>query len=113
MALEGQVVMTHYNNRTYRIDEVTEKFNPQSEFHLRKEDRLVTYLEYYEKRYHLKVKNKSQPMLISRPTRRDVNRGDDKPIFLIPELCLMTGLSESMRLTRILSSFFFFDSSCA
>jgi len=97
VALEGQVVMTHYNNRTYRIDEVTEKFNPQSEFHLRKEDRLVTYLEYYEKRYHLKVKNKSQPMLISRPTRRDVNRGDDKPIFLIPELCLMTGLSESMR----------------
>jgi len=96
-ALEGQVVMTFYNKRTYRVDEVTNEFSPLSTFHLRKEDREVTYMEYYEKRYNLKIKNPSQPMLISRPTRKDVNRGDDKPIFLIPELCGMTGLTQQMR----------------
>lgn len=95
--LEGQVVMTHYNKKTYRIDEVSEDHSPLSTFHYRKEDREITYMEYYETRYQLRINDTTQRLLISRPTRRDINRGEDKPIFLIPELCGMTGLTEAMR----------------
>jgi aubergine len=38
-----------------------------------------------------------QPLLISRPSIRARRRGDTKPIKLIPEFCLVTGLSEQMR----------------
>ena len=95
--LEGKVVMTHYNKKTYRIDDIDFTMNPMSVFHLRKEDRDVTYVEYYRTRYEVEVRNVSQPLLVSRPSRRDLNRGDDQPVFLIPELCGMTGLSDSQK----------------
>lgn len=89
--------MTHYNKRTYRIDDIDFDKNPMSTFHLRKEDREITYLEYYQKRYKVDRINPSQPLLVSRPSRRDVNRGDDQPVYLIPELCGMTGLSDDQK----------------
>ena len=89
--------MTHYNNKTYRIDDIDFTKNPLSTFHLRKEDRDITYLDYYSNRYGVTIRSKTQPLLVSRPTRRDVNRGDTEPIFLIPELCVMTGLSDDQR----------------
>lgn len=89
--------MTRYNNKTYRIDDVDFSMNPQSTFHLRKEDRDISYMEYYSKRYQVTIRSATQPLLVSRPSRRDVNRGDDQPIYLIPELCGMTGLSDDQR----------------
>lgn len=100
-ALVGAVVMTRYNNKTYRIDDIDFLKNPQSTFHLRKEDRDISYMEYYSKRYQVTIRSVSQPLLVSRPTRRDKNRGDDQPIFLIPELCGMTGLSDEQRWVRL------------
>lgn len=96
-ALEGHVVMTHYNKKTYRIDDVNFDMNPNSAFHFRKEDREITYAEYYRSRYNITIRNLSQPLLVSRPSRRDINRGDDKPVYLIPELCGMTGLSDEQK----------------
>ena len=97
-ALEGQIVMTLYNKKTYRVDEVDFSQNPMSTFHLRKEDKEVSYVDYYRSRYpNARVNDMKQPLLVSRPSRRDLNRGDDKPIFLIPEICSMTGLSEEQR----------------
>ena len=49
------------------------------------------------------VRNATQPLLVSRPTIKDVNRGNDQPIYLIPELCGMTGLSDSMRYVNYIS----------
>jgi len=95
--LEGKVVMTAYNKRTYRIDDIDFDKNPKTKFNLRKENRDVTYLEYYRSRYNVTIRSETQPMLISRPTRKDKNRGDDEPIFLVPELCGMTGLTDDMR----------------
>ncbi|EFX88764.1 Piwi/Aubergine-like protein [Daphnia pulex] len=95
--LVGKVVMTHYNKRTYRIDDIDFTKNANSTFHLRKEDRDISYLEYYKTRYNIEVRQPSQPLLVSRPTRRDANRGDDQPIFLIPELCGMTGLTDDQK----------------
>jgi aubergine-like protein len=95
--LVGKVVMTHYNKRTYRIDDIDFTKNTNSTFHLRKEDRDISYLEYYKNRYNIDVRQPSQPLLVSRPTRRDANRGDDQPIYLIPELCGMTGLTDDQK----------------
>jgi aubergine-like protein len=48
-------------------------------------------------KYELKIKDVSQPMLVSMPKQRQRQRGHDIPIYLVPELCRMTGLSEQMR----------------
>lgn len=95
--LEGQIVMTHYNKKTYRIDDIDFEKNPDSTFFLRKENREVSYCEYYSSRYMVQIEDRKQPLLVSRPSRRDLNRGDNQPIYLIPELCGMTGLSEDQR----------------
>ena len=95
--LEGQIVMTHYNKKTYRIDDIDFDKNPESKFFLRKEKREVSYYEYYSSRYMVKIQDRRQCLLVSRPSRRDINRGDDQPIYLIPELCGMTGLSADQR----------------
>ena len=89
--------MTTYNKKTYRIDDIDFAQNASSTFHLRKEDRDVTYEEYYRTRYEVTVRQPKQPLLVSRPSRKDLNRGDDKPIYLLPELCGMTGLSDDQK----------------
>ena len=95
--LIGCVVMTAYNKRTYRIDDVDFNMTPRSTFHLRKEDRDISYMEYYKNRYQQNIRNDTQPLLVSRPTRKDKNRGDDQPVYLVPELCGMTGITDDMR----------------
>ena len=96
-ALEGQVVITHFNNKTYRVDEVDFEKNPLTTFHLRKENRDITYKDYFKSKYDVDIKSVKQPLLMSRPSRRDLNRGDTQLIYLIPELSGMTGLSDEQR----------------
>ena len=58
----------------------------------------MTYVEYYRTKHNVTVRAPNQPcMLVSRPTRRDRNRGDSELVYLIPELCGMTGLTDAMR----------------
>ena len=99
--LVGKIVMTHYNNKTYRIDDIDFEKNPDHTFHSRKEDREITFAEYHERRYQLRITNRTQYMLVSRPSQRDMNRGDDRLIFLIPEFCTMTGLADDHRLVNL------------
>ena len=90
--------MTNYNKSTYRIDSVADDMTPASTFHLRKENRDITYAEYYRTRWNRPVTNMTQPLLVTVPTKRDRNRGDaNEKVHLIPELCGMTGLTEEMR----------------
>ncbi|KAI9556445.1 Aubergine/Piwi-like protein copy E [Daphnia sinensis] len=106
--LLGKIVMTGYNNKTYRIDDVDFDKNAQSKFYLRKEDREITYEEYYSTRYQLKIRFPLQALLMCLPSRRDINRGNTQPIYLIAELCGMTGLSKEegndFRLTKAVSN---------
>lgn len=91
-ALVGKIVMTLYNKKTYRIDDMDEEKDPTSTFLSKKEGRLITFVEYYKSRYDIEITDMRQKLLVSRPSRRDLNRGDSQPIYLIPELCGMTGL---------------------
>ncbi|EFX83177.1 Aubergine/Piwi-like protein copy E [Daphnia pulex] len=100
--LVGKIVMTGYNNKTYRIDDVDFVNRADSTFHLKKEDRDISYIEYYKNRYQQNIRFPNQPMLVSRPSRRDINgcanqNMEPQAIYLVPELCGMTGLSAEQR----------------
>lgn len=45
-ALLGSTVLTKYNNKTYRIDEITYDVSPKSTFKMREND--VSYIDYYK-----------------------------------------------------------------
>lgn len=45
-ALLGMTVLTRYNNKTYRIDEISFDVTPKSTFKIRDND--VSYVEYYK-----------------------------------------------------------------
>lgn len=91
----GTTILTDYNNKTYRVDDVTFEISPSDTF--TKGDKEISYKEYYETRYNLNIKDPKQPMLVSNPKASDVRAGRTKVILLVPELCRATGLTEKMR----------------
>jgi aubergine-like protein len=44
-----------------------------------------------------KIQNLDQPLLISRSKQRDLRAGKAECVYLVPELCTMTGLTDDMR----------------
>eukprot|EP00096_Caligus_rogercresseyi_P002219 TRINITY_DN1429_c0_g1_i3.p1 TRINITY_DN1429_c0_g1~~TRINITY_DN1429_c0_g1_i3.p1 ORF type:complete len:902 (+),score=171.92 TRINITY_DN1429_c0_g1_i3:63-2768(+) len=98
-SLIGEVVMTKYNNKTYRIDEVDFESNPLATFD--KNGKEETYADYYSQQYQIRIKDLKQPLLVHHPkVPRIINEqsmDNYGPISLIPELCYMTGLSDRLR----------------
>jgi aubergine-like protein len=86
----GQTVMAHYgNSRCYRITGVDFTQTPLSSFEYNSDS--MTYAQYYERQYNLKISNLRQPLLAHFCRRRN------ETIYLIPELCRPTGITDSMR----------------
>ena len=55
-------------------------------------------MEYYETQYGVKIKDKDQPLLVNRPKAKGISEAaTDRIIKLIPETCIMTGLTDAMR----------------
>lgn len=55
-------------------------------------------LQYYSERYNKAINDHKQPLIISMPKLREERSGEATgPVFLIPELVYMTGLSEEQR----------------
>lgn len=48
-------------------------------------------------RYNIDIKDKKQPLIVSRAKARDIRGGQDEQILLVPELCRATGITEDMR----------------
>uniref|UniRef100_A0A8C3PIK8 Piwi-like protein 1 n=1 Tax=Calidris pygmaea TaxID=425635 RepID=A0A8C3PIK8_9CHAR len=93
--LIGLIVLTKYNNRTYRVDDIDWEANPRCTF--RKADGSeISYVDYYRRQYNQEITDLNQPVLISQSKRK---RGTlmPGPVVLIPELCFLTGLTEKMR----------------
>ncbi|CAD7013874.1 protein aubergine [Ceratitis capitata] len=91
----GTIVLTDYNNKTYRIDDVEFDATPMSKFKTNNGE--ISYMEYYKNRYNIQINDARQPLLISRPTERNIRSGQDEFIMLIPELARSTGLTSAMR----------------
>ncbi|CAO2591508.1 Piwi-like protein 2 [Lemmus lemmus] len=97
--LVGSIVITRYNNRTYRIDDVDWNKTPKDSF-MMSDGKEITFLEYYSKNYGITVKEDDQPLLIHRPSERQNNYGSQLlkgEILLLPELSFMTGIPEKMK----------------
>nr|XP_020025402.1 piwi-like protein 2 isoform X2 [Castor canadensis] len=96
--LVGNIVITRYNNRTYRIDDVDWNKTPKDSFTM-SDGKDITFLEYYSKNYGITVKEEDQPLLIHRPSERQNNHGTllKGEILLLPELSFMTGIPEKMK----------------
>lgn len=95
--LIGNIVLTRYNNRTYKIDDICFSQNPHSKFETRTGS--CTYLEYYKSHHNINIKDERQPLLISlkHARRNDTSNTDDIRFSLIPELCFLTGLHDEIR----------------
>ena len=85
----GAIVLTTYNNKTYRIDDVDFNANAQSTF--KRRDQEISYMDYYRERYNITIRNPKMPMLVSRAKARDRRAGAPEFFYLIPELCRSTG----------------------
>lgn len=66
----------------------------------------------------MEIKDDQQPLLISKPKEKDLRGGEQKMVWLVPELCRITGLDERQRsdmkyvqylivVNRIPNSFFY------
>lgn len=88
-ALLGSVVLTRYNNRTYRIDDIDWDSNPKSTFVMNGKD--VSYIEYYMSHYNIEIKDENQPLLINREERRVAGQTEKQTFTfcLIPEICYL------------------------
>ncbi|XP_075154889.1 piwi like RNA-mediated gene silencing protein aubergine [Haematobia irritans] len=91
----GSVVLTDYNNKTYRVDDVDFQSSPMSKFSTK--DGEISYLQYYKTRYNIQIRDQKQPLLVSRPTEKNIRGGQDEFIMLIPEICRATGITDAMR----------------
>merc|ERR1712096_161481 len=94
--LLGCIVMTRYNNKTYRIDDIAWEKHPTDSFESSK-GTPMTFIQYYEGKYNRTVRDGQQLMLVSMPTLREKRSGVSGPVLLVPELCFMTGLSDEQR----------------
>ena len=90
--LIGKTVITRYNNRTYKILEVSFEKCPENKFPYK--EREITYIEYFQEVYGLKIQDTKQPLLVV--DRKEVD-GNEFFIMLVPELCYMCGLTENQR----------------
>uniref|UniRef100_A0AAQ5YKS6 Piwi-like protein 2 n=1 Tax=Amphiprion ocellaris TaxID=80972 RepID=A0AAQ5YKS6_AMPOC len=97
--LIGSIVITRYNNRTYRIDGIEWNKSPKDTFTLM-DGTETTFVEYYSKNYGITIKELSQPLLMHRPKERSKPGGKQiitGEILIVPELSFMTGIPEKMR----------------
>lgn len=94
--LVGQIVLTRYNNKTYRIDDIAWETHPSATF--QKGGNEMSFMDYYKTQYNIEISDAGmQPMLVSNPKKSDIRRGQTEPVLLVPELCFLTGLSDEVR----------------
>jgi aubergine len=92
--LVGKTVLTSYNeNRVFQVKSVQFDMSPRSKFKwfdkTTEKYSEISFEEYYKQRYGIQIEDLSQPML------RHFDKQTKKTIYLVPELCKMTGLSDS------------------
>ncbi|CAH0747836.1 unnamed protein product [Bemisia tabaci] len=95
-AMLGKTVFTNYNDRYYRVDDVDYKTTPKSTFKM-KDGTIISYCDYFQNKWGITIRDLNQPMLIHKSKARELRAGMASFIYLIPELCSMTGLDDGMR----------------
>ena len=89
--IKKSVLTAYGTNRIYMVDDVDFDKNPSHTFE--HQGTQVSIAEYMDKKYKVKIKDEKQPLLVNRKVNRG---GEEETIYLVPELCYMTGLSDEM-----------------
>ncbi|KAM9079875.1 piwi-like protein 4 [Megaptera novaeangliae] len=89
--LIGLIVLTRYNNKTYRIDDIDWSVKPTHTFQKR-DGTEITYVDYYKQQYDITLSDLNQPVLVSLLKSKRNDDADVRMAHLIPELCYLTGL---------------------
>ena len=95
--LLGQSVITSYNNKTYKIDELDFNQSPKNTF-TNDRGETMSFIDYYKNQHGITIKDPDQPLLMHRLKKKAEEEKDvTKIICLVPELCLMTGMTDEMK----------------
>ena len=88
--LIGRSFKVTYAKKKYIIDDILfyRNLNKQD---FNYENQTITLKEYYNKKYAIKIKDLSQPLLVVK--RKDA-QGEDINLFFVPELCNLSGLDD-------------------
>ncbi|XP_066894371.1 piwi-like protein 4 [Kogia breviceps] len=89
--LIGLIVLTRYNNKTYRIDDIDWSVKPTHTFQKR-DGSEITYVDYYKQQYDITLSDLNQPVLVSLLKSKRNDDAEVRMAHLIPELCFLTGL---------------------
>ncbi|KAK7934231.1 hypothetical protein WMY93_005127 [Mugilogobius chulae] len=95
--LIGLVVLTKYNNKTYRVDDIAWDHKPSNTF--KKGDTDISFRNYFLSQYGIQIQDGNQVMLVSHVKKKMGPSGGPPPgpAMLVPELCYLTGLTDKMR----------------
>uniref|UniRef100_A0A8D0GE61 Piwi like RNA-mediated silencing 4 n=1 Tax=Sphenodon punctatus TaxID=8508 RepID=A0A8D0GE61_SPHPU len=92
--LVGLIVLTRYNNKTYRVDDIDWIVKPADTF-LKHDGSKISYIDYYKQQYDVVLTDQNQPMLVSHlKSKKNDNIVEPRVAHLIPELCFLTGLNK-------------------
>ena len=72
----GLTVMTQYNKKAYRIDDINWDGKPSDTFEKKGEP--ITYIQYYNDQYGLKITERNQPMSVAMIKNKDKRYGKNK-----------------------------------
>jgi len=64
----GTSVLTRYNNKTYRIDDIAWDKSPEYVFSKSGEE--ISLIDYYKVHWNIEIEDKEQPLLVHRATIR-------------------------------------------
>ncbi|OQV13039.1 Piwi-like protein 1 [Hypsibius exemplaris] len=98
-AMVGIIVITKYSDkpRTYRVMGLD--FTKNVEYKFLKGTQETTLRAYFQTKYGITIKDASQPLILAEETgqARFKVPGQDRKLYLVPELCHPTGLTDEMR----------------
>lgn len=57
----------------------------------------LNWLQFVLQRYNKEIRHKNQPLLISKSKSKEMRAGLPESVYLVPELCRLTGLTDEMR----------------